>query len=80
MAVYIIKFPQDEPLENVQTMLGIMQNGLPDGDQVLAVPMHWDFSEYSVKELVRLKENMNKVIDEVIRAKNFARGLDAIKE
>lgn len=80
MAVYIIKFPQDAPLENVQTMLGIIQNGLPDGDKVLAVPMHWDLSEYSVEELVRLKENMNKVLDEAIRAKNFARGLDAIKE
>ncbi len=76
MAVYIIKFPQDEPLDRVQTMVGMIQNGLPDGNKVLAVPMHWDFSEYSVEELVRLKENMNKVIDEVIRAKNFVRGLE----
>ena len=76
MAVYVIKFPQNQPLEDVQHALNIIQNDLSDNDKVLAVPMHWDFSEYSVEELAHLKANMNKMIDEAIHAKSFVRELE----
>lgn len=76
MAVYVIKFPQNQPLEDVQHALNIIQNDLSDNDKVLAVPMHWDFSEYSVEELAHLKKDINKTIDEVIHAKSFVRELE----
>lgn len=76
MAVYVIKFPQNQPLEDVQHALNIIQNDLSDNDKVLAVPMNWDFSEYSVEELVHLKANINKMIDDAIHAKNFVKELE----
>ena len=76
MAVYVMKFPQNQPLEDVHRALGIIENVLSDNDKVLAVPMNWDFSECSVEELVHLKENMNKMIDEAIHAKNFVKELE----
>lgn len=77
MAVYVVKFPNNEPLEDVHRALGIIANALPDNNnKVIAVPMNWDFSEYSVEELVRLKENINKMIDEAIHAKNFVKELE----
>ena len=76
MAVYVLKFPNNESLEDVHHALGIIENVLPDNNKVLAVPMNWDFSEYSVEELVHLKENMNKMIDEAIHAKNFVKELE----
>ena len=78
MAVYVVKFPNDESLEDVHRALSIIENVLSDNDKVLAVPMNWDFSEYSVEELVHLKENMNKMIDEAIHAKNFVEALDVL--
>ena len=76
MAVYVVKFPNNESLEDVHRALSIIENVLSDNDKVLAVPMNWDFSEYSVEELVRLKENINKMIDEAIHAKNFVKELE----
>ena len=76
MAVYVVKFPNNESLEDVHHALGIIKNVLSDNDEVLAMPINWDFSEYSVEELVRLKENMNKMIDEAIHAKNFVKELE----
>ena len=76
MAVYVLKFPNNEPLEDVHRALGIIENVLPDNNKVLAVPMNWDFSEYSIEELVRLKENINKMIDDAIHAKNFVKELE----
>ena len=76
MAVYVMKFPQNQPLEDVRHALNIIQNDLSDNDKVLAIPMNWDFSEYSIEELVHLKENINKMIDEAIHAKNFVKELE----
>lgn len=76
MAVYVIKFPQNQPLEDVQHALNIIQNDLSDNDKVLAVPMNWDFSEYSVEELAHLKKDINKAIDDAIHAKNFVKELE----